>query len=49
MGYDTDLTDEQWALIKPHVPRAKKGGRPRTTRVRRVVDAILYVVTQGCK
>jgi putative transposase len=49
MAYDTDLTDEQWALIKRHIPRAQSGGRPRTTKMRRVVDAIMYVVTHGCK
>lgn len=49
MAYDTDLTDEQWGLIKRHIPRAKKGGRPRSTNMRRVVDAIMYVVTHGCK
>ena len=49
MAYDTDLTDEQWGLIKRHIPRAKKGGRPRATNMRRVVDAIMYVVTHGCK
>ncbi len=49
MAYDTDLTDEQWALIRRHIPRAKKGGRPRSTPMRRVLDAIMYVVTHGCK
>ena len=49
MAYDTDLTAEQWALIRPLIPRSKKGGRPRSTRMRRVIDAIMYVVTHGCK
>ncbi|MCE2575275.1 IS5 family transposase [Komagataeibacter sp. FNDCR2] len=49
MGYDTDLTDEQWRLIRRHIPKAKHGGRPRETSMRRVVDAIMYVVTHGCK
>jgi putative transposase len=49
MAYDTDLTDEQWGLIRRMIPRSKKGGRPRSTRMRRVVDAIMYVVTHGCK
>lgn len=49
MAYETDLTDEQWALIKRHIPRAQSGGRPRTTKMRRVVDAIMYVVTYDCK
>lgn len=49
MSYDTDLTDAQWKLIRRHIPRAKSVGRPRTTNMRRVVDAIMYVVTHGCK
>ena len=49
MAYDTDLTDAQWALIRPHIPRAKSGGRPRKTKMRRVIDAIMYVVTNGIK
>ncbi|MBB2168272.1 IS5 family transposase [Gluconacetobacter aggeris] len=49
MAYDTDLTDDQWRLIRRHIPRAKKGGRPRETSMRRVIDAIMYVVTHGCK
>lgn len=49
MNYGTDLTDEQWRLIRSHIPRAKQGGRPREANMRRVVDAIMYVVTHGCK
>lgn len=49
MAYDSDLTDDQWALVRPHIPRAKRGGRPRSTKMRRVIDAIMYVVTQGIK
>ena len=29
--YPSDLTDKQWNLIKPHIPDAKEGGRPRIT------------------
>jgi transposase len=32
------LTDREWALIAPMMPRAKKGGRPRTTDMRDVVE-----------
>jgi putative transposase len=46
--YPTDLSDQQWALIEPLLPPAKTGGRPRTTDTRRVVDAILYLVKNGC-
>jgi putative transposase len=48
LAYDTDLNDAQWALIAPLLPRAKSGGRPRTTNMRHTVDAVLYLVKTGC-
>jgi putative transposase len=45
--YPTDLTDRQWALVAPHVPPARPGGRPRAADMREVVDAILYVLRNG--
>jgi hypothetical protein len=27
--YPSDLTDAQWALVAPHIPAAKSGGRRR--------------------
>ena len=47
--YPSDLTDEQWALLKPHIPAAPLGGRPRKTDMRDVVDAILYILRTGCQ
>jgi putative transposase len=41
--YPSDLTDEQWALVKPLIP-VWPGGRPRKTSMRDVVDAIFYLV-----
>ncbi len=41
------LTDEQWALIEPHLP-LQKMGRPRT-RNREILDAILYVLSTGVR
>lgn len=38
----SDTTDREWALIAPLLPGARPGGRPRTTCLRRVVDAIVY-------
>jgi len=38
--YPSDITDEQWALIEPHIP-VYLGGRPRKTSSRDVLDAIL--------
>ena len=48
-SYPTDLTDAQWSLIEPMIPKSKRGGRPRTTDVREVVDAILYRTRTGCQ
>jgi putative transposase len=48
-AYDTDLSDEQWLLIAPLIPRPKGGGRRRTTSERRVVDGILYLLKTGCQ
>jgi transposase len=46
--YPSDVTDEQWALIEPHIP-VYPGGRPRTTDVRDVLDAVLYILRTGCQ
>jgi putative transposase len=47
-AYATDLTDSQWELIAPFVLPETGGGRPRTTDVREVVNAIIYVLRSGC-
>jgi len=48
-GYPTDLADEHWALLEPLIPSAKPGGRPRTTNMRAVVNAIFYTLRAGCQ
>jgi putative transposase len=45
--YDSDLFDLEWGIIAPHVPEAKSGGRPRTSNMREVVNAIFYVLRAG--
>ena len=47
-AYATDLTDAQWAILRDLLPPAPGGGRPRTTDLREVVNAILYVLRTGC-
>ena len=32
--YASELTDAEWALIEPLVPRHRRTGRPRTTHLR---------------
>ena len=45
----SDLTDEEWALVEPLIPPAKRGGNKRTVIVREVVDGLMYVLSTGCQ
>jgi transposase len=45
--YDTDLTDAQWAYLKPMLTKPSKQGRPPIDR-RRIIDAVLYPAKCGC-
>lgn len=47
--YASDLSDREWALVAPFLPPAKRVGRPRTTALRDVLDAIVYVASTGCQ
>ena len=38
LRYPSDLTDEEWALARPEIPRAKRGGNKRTVDVREVMN-----------
>ena len=42
--YPTDLTDNEWAIFKPLIPKARAGGRPRSVDMREIVNAIFYVL-----
>jgi putative transposase len=46
--YPSDLTDAQWAVLEPLLPKAKPLGRPRKNDLRRVIDAIFYRNRNGC-
>ena len=46
--YASDVTDAEFALIEPLLPSSKRGGRPRTTALREVLNAILYLLRTGC-
>src|SRR5918912_1849320 len=49
LRYPSDLTDEEWAIIAPLIPRAKRGGNKRTIDERAVVDGVMYVLSTGCQ
>ena len=46
--YDTDLTDEQFALLEPFLPQPKRTGRPMAD-LREVLDAVFYLLRSGCQ
>ena len=47
--YDSDLTDEEWTLVAPLIPPAKRGGGKRSVNIREVLNAIFYVLWTGCQ
>ena len=47
--YPSDLTEAEWNLIKPMIPEARQGGRPRKTDMREVMNAVRYVLRTGCQ
>ncbi len=46
--YSSDLTDAEWSILEPLIPPAKPGGHPRTINRREVVNALFYLVRNGC-
>lgn len=44
--YDSSLTDDQWQLLEPMLPKPSKMGRPPLDR-RTIMDAIFYIVKGG--
>lgn len=48
LRYASDLTEEEWQSIAPHLPAAKPLGRRRVTDLRETVNAMLYLLTTGC-
>jgi putative transposase len=46
--YQTDLTDKEWRVIEPHLPKPCATGRPREWPMREIVNGIFYVMRAGC-
>ena len=46
--YPTDLTDEQWQILRKLLPQPSRRGAPQTICRRAVLNAILYVLRSGC-
>ena len=48
-SYPSDLNEQEWVMLEPLIPPAKPGGRPRSTDMREVLNAILYLDRTGCQ
>ncbi len=46
--YPSDLSDAEWQILKPLIPPAKPGGRPRNTDMREVLNGVFYELRGGC-
>lgn len=46
--YPSDLSESEWQYIRPLIPPAKWGGRPRSVDIREILNGILYVIRSGC-
>ena len=49
LRYPSDLTDDEWALIEPLIPPARRGGNKRHVDEREVMNGIMYVLSTGCQ
>src|ERR1017187_4757892 len=47
--YPSDLTDEEWGLVEPHLPPPRQRSRHKSPERRDVLDSILYVLSTGCQ
>lgn len=48
-AYPSDLSDDEWFLIKPLIPVHQGVGHPQQVDLREIVNAILYWVDNGIK
>ena len=48
LGYQTDATDEEWALVAPYLALCREDARQREYPLRAVFNALRYVAKTGC-
>lgn len=46
--YPSDLTDNEWQCALRYIPPLSRRGRPRTHPLRRILDAVFYVLRTAC-
>jgi transposase len=49
LRYASDMTDAEWRLIARRLPPRRRLGRPREVDLRKVIEAILFILSTGCQ
>ena len=49
LRYPSDVTDDEWAVLKPLIPKAKRGGNRRHVNEREIVNGLMYILSSGCQ
>ena len=49
LRYASDMTDAEWRLISRRLPPRRRLGRPREVDLRKVVEAVLFILSTGCQ
>ncbi len=44
--YASDLSDQEWAILEPLIPKALPGGRPRSVDMRQILQRHLLHAAQ---
>jgi transposase len=48
-SYPSDLNLEEFELLESFLPTAKPGGRPRSVDLWQILNAIFYLISEGCR
>ncbi len=48
-AYPSNLTTDQFELISGMIPAPKPGGRPREVEISEILNAIFYLLCEGCR
>lgn len=48
-AYPTDVSDEEWEVLKAHLPEPSQRGAPRTVNLREIMNALKYLGRSGCQ
>src|SRR3954447_22389419 len=49
ISYASDLSDAEWAILGPLITPGKQAGHPQVLELRRIVEAVFYLLRAGCQ